>query len=180
MTAAGDRLFVISGCSGSGKSTLIAALGEMGEAVSTEPGRQIVKEELARGGDGLPWANRQRFIDLCAEKAIAEYDRHAALGRRTFFDRSFIDVASAVELTGLTAPAFLSHALRTRRYAPLAFLSPPWEALFATDAERRHTFAESVAEYKVLIPTYRRHGYEIVHVPQTTVPERVSFVLSHV
>jgi predicted ATPase len=175
-----DRLFVISGCSGSGKSTLIAALAESGEAVATEPGRQIVKDELQRGGDGLPWTNRQRFIDLCAEKAISDYDRHAASGQRTFFDRGFIDVASAVELTGLAAPASLVLALRTRRYASIAFLSPPWEALFATDSERRHTFADSVAEYEMLVPMYRRHGYEIVTLPQSTVPERVSFVLSRV
>jgi len=180
MTIAGDRLFVISGCSGSGKSTLIAALAEHGEVVSPEPGRQIVRQELQQGGDGLPWANRQRFIDLCAEKAIGDYDRHAALGRRTFFDRGFIDVASAVELTALKTPASLALALRTRRYAPLAFLSAPWEALFETDAERRHTYADSVAEYEVLVPTYRRHGYEVVTLPQASVDERVAFVLSRV
>ncbi len=42
----GDHLFVVSGCSGSGKSTLIAALAQQGEAVVTEPGRQIVKEQI--------------------------------------------------------------------------------------------------------------------------------------
>jgi predicted ATPase len=176
----GDRLFVVSGCSGSGKSTLIAALAESGEAVATEPGRQIVREELERGGDGLPWANRQRFIDLCAERAIGDFDRHAALGRRTFFDRSFIDVASAVELTGLTAPASLTAALQSKRYAPLVFLSAPWEDLFESDPERRHTFADSVAEYEVLVPTFRRYAYELLVIPQAPVPERVSFVLSHV
>ena len=96
----GDQIFVVSGCSGSGKSALIAALAQRGQVVATEPGRQIVKDEIQRGGDGLPWVNPQRFIDL--------------------------------------------------------------------------------AEYDVLVPTYRRHGYEIVFIPEMTVPERVSFVLSTV
>ena len=178
MTDAGDRLFVVSGCSGSGKSTLIEALERHGEAVAAEPGRRIVKEQLEQGGDGLPWANTQRFIDLCAERAIQDFDRHAPLNRRTFFDRGFIDVASAVELTGLVAPGPLKTALTTRRYAPRVFISPPWKDLFGQDAERRHTFGDAVAEYEVLVPTYRRHGYEIVFIPQASVPERVSFVLS--
>jgi predicted ATPase len=174
----GDHLFVVSGCSGSGKSTLIAALAQQGETVITEPGRQIVKEQIQLGGDGLPWVNKQRFIDLCAERAIRDFDLNVRLPRRTFFDRSFIDVASAVELTSLVAPYCLQRALRSKRYASFAFISPPWEALFRPDEERRHTFSDAVAEYDVLVPTYRRYGYEIVFIPRLSVAERVSFVLS--
>ncbi len=173
-----SQLFVVSGCSGSGKSTLIAALAQRGEAVVCEPGRQIVKEQVERCGDGLPWENRQRFIDLCAERAIRDFDRHVHAARRTFLDRSFIDVASAVQLTGLRVPDRLKLALRLKRYASLVFISPPWEALFHPDAERRHNFREAVAEYEVLLATYRRYGYELVSLPQVAVPERVSFVLS--
>jgi predicted ATPase len=56
-------------------------------------------------------------------------------------------------------------------------MSAPWEALFTNDEERRHTYADSVAEYERLLPAYRSHGYEIVHLPQIGVPERVAFVL---
>ena len=176
--AAGNHLFVISGCSSSGKSTLLEALAQQGEVVSEEPGRQIVKEQLRTGGDALPWLNPQRFIDLCAEHAVREFDRHVRQARRVFFDRSFIDVATAVESSGLVAPETLQQALRSRRYATTVFLSPPWEALFQQDEERRHTFRDAVAEYEALVPAYRRHGYEIVFLPQRPVPERVSFVQS--
>ena len=176
--AVGEHLHVISGCSGSGKSTLVAELARHGEAVSEEPGRQIVKEQLRIGGDGLPWRNPQRFIDLCAAKAIAEFDRNIDHRRRTFFDRSFVDVASAVEMTGLVAPEPLNVALQSKRYAPVVLISVPWEALFRPDTERRHAFSEAVAEYEALVPAYRRHGYEIVFLPQASVSERVAFVLS--
>ena len=172
-----DHLFVVSGCSGSGKSTLIAALAQRGEAVAAEPGRQIVKEQIRLGGEGLPWVNPQRFVDLCAERAIRDFDRHLSVHRRTFFDRSFIDVASAVERTGLVAPDSLKVALQSRRYAPLVFISQPWEALFRPDEERRHSFSEAIAEYDRLVPTYRRHGYEIIFIPRASVLERVAFVL---
>ena len=112
---AGDRLYVVSGCSGSGKSTLIAALAQHGEAVAVEPGRAIVKAQLAAGEDGLPWANPQRFIDICAAYAIADLDRRVRGKRRTFFDRSFIDVASAVERSGCVMPGRLRRALKSKR-----------------------------------------------------------------
>lgn len=105
------------------------------------------------------------------------FDRNVPQRRRTFFDRSLIDVASAVALTGLREPDALASALRSKRYAPRVFISPPWKALFRADAERRHTFCEAAAEYEVLVPTYRKHGYEIVLVPLASVAERVSFVL---
>src|ERR1700757_5427899 len=56
-----DRFVVISGCSSGGKSTLIAELGKRGYAVVDEPGRRIVKEELTRGGAGLPWVDGVGF-----------------------------------------------------------------------------------------------------------------------
>ena len=170
------NLFVISGCSSAGKSSLLEALARAGELVSEEPGRQIVREQLRIGGDALPWSNPQRFIDLCAEHAIREFDRYASQVRRVFFDRSFIDVASAVELTGLVAPASLEEAIRTRRYATTVFIAPPWEDLFEQDGERRHTFADAIAEYAALVPTYQRHGYQVTFLPKASVEERVEFV----
>ena len=178
--AAGDRLYVVSGCSGSGKSTLIAALARHGEAVVVEPGRAIVKAQLAAGEDGLPWANPQRFIDLCAARATADFDRRVRVMRRTFFDRSFIDVASAVERSGLAAPGALTQALESKRYAPLVFISAPWEALFAPDAQRRHGFSAALTEYEALVPSYRRHGYDIVFIPPLPVEQRVALVLAFV
>jgi predicted ATPase len=143
-----------------------------------EPGRRIVKEQIDTGGDGVPWENMQCFIDLCASKAIADFDEHAQADHPVFFDRSFMDVVSAVELTGLQAPTSLKVALSTKRYAPLVFMSPPWEAIFESDSERRHDFPDAVAEYEALVPTFRRFKYEIALLPQVSVQDRLEFVNS--
>ena len=46
---------IISGCSGGGKSTLLSEkLVRRGYFVVLEPGRQIVKEQHAIDGEGLP------------------------------------------------------------------------------------------------------------------------------
>ena len=172
----GSHLFVISGCSGSGKSTLIDALAEAGEQVVREPGRDIVKRELEAGRDGVPWLNVQRFVDLCAEQTLRDFDAHASSRRRTFFDRSFVDVATGIRRGGLAEPEGLSHAVATRRYAPFVFISAPWQELFHPDAERRHGFDEAVAEYEALVPAYEALGYEIVFIPRAILAERVAFV----
>jgi ABC-type lipoprotein export system ATPase subunit len=49
-----NNYVVISGCSGGGKSTLLSELVNRGYSVVLEPGRQIVKEQTAIGGDALP------------------------------------------------------------------------------------------------------------------------------
>ena len=54
-------LFVISGCSSGGKSSLLAELARRGFATAEEPGRRVVREELASGGDALPWINGIAF-----------------------------------------------------------------------------------------------------------------------
>ncbi|MEZ4606967.1 MAG: AAA family ATPase [Deinococcales bacterium] len=171
------NFFVISGCSGSGKSTLLDALKAQGETVVMEAGRRVVKEQLELGLDGLPWENTQRFIELCVVKGIADFDTHVSVKGRVFFDRSLIEFTTA-EAFGLQLPTALNEALSLRRYAPLVFMSPPWETLFQTDDERRHSFEDAVAEYKVLVPSYQAFGYQIVYLPQIPVEERVSFVLS--
>jgi len=172
----GEQLYVITGCSGSGKSTLIAALAAAGESTCPEPGRRIVKQQLEIGGDALPWDNAQRFVDACAAQAVADFDYHCSGPRRVFFDRSFVDVAAAVARSGLRASDALTAALSSRRYAPLAFMSAPWEALFGRDAERRHTFADAVAEYESLVPSYRALGYQLIFLPRAATAECMAFV----
>lgn len=175
-----NHLFIISGCSGSGKSTLIAELAKRGETVVPEPGRRVVQSQDLLAGPALPWGDLQLFVDLCATLALEDYDRHLATQGRVFFDRSFVDLAAAVELWSLAWPSGLEHATASRRYAPIVFMSPPWEDLFRPDSERRHSYADAVKEYENLVPTYRRLGYNIRMIPRASVADRADFVLTTV
>jgi predicted ATPase len=49
-----NDFFVISGCSGGGKSSLLAELARRGFATIEEPGRRVVREELASDGEAVP------------------------------------------------------------------------------------------------------------------------------
>jgi predicted ATPase len=58
-------------------------------------------------------------------------------------------------------------------------MAPPWPELFATDAERRHTFDDAAAEYERLLRAYGDRDHDIVLLPKLTVQARADFVLSN-
>jgi predicted ATPase len=169
-------MVVVSGCSGAGKSSLLQEMARRGFRVQPEPGRQIVKEQLFIGGDGLPWENAVRFIEMCVSRAMYFYNTAVPTDKPVLFDRSFLDNVKGFAKLGLPVPDSLTEALRRYRYAPRVFMTPPWQELFANDAERRHTFEDAEAEYAALLQWYAENGYETVPIPRGTVAERATFM----
>jgi len=172
------RFFVISGCSGGGKSTLIADLARRGFATVEEPGRRVVREEMASGGSALPWADAIAFARRIAALAQADHEAARDLSGPVFFDRSLID--AAVALDHLTGEPVLADLARRHPYAGIVFLAPPWPELFASDAERRHDLTTAVAEYDRLAAAYPALGYEVILLPRVNLAERAAFVLERV
>jgi predicted ATPase len=176
--AAAQRCIVISGCSGGGKSTLLAALSDAGLAVFEEPGRQIVKEQLFIGGNALPWTDPPGFAELCVSRAMHQrIDATRAPGSVSIFDRGIIDAISFLEYLCLPVPAHLETAARRLRYHPTVWFAPPWPQLFASDEQRRHDFAQALAQYASLRLGYQRRGYCLLELPRVPLEERVRFVL---
>jgi len=170
-----DTFVTISGCSGGGKSTLLNALRRRGYATVEEPGRRIVVEELARNGTALPWHDAVAFARRAIAMALADRARIAPGPRWVFFDRGLVDAASALEhLTGEPAVEQLGRAHRSNG---CVFLTPPWCEIFVADAERRHGFAEAVAEYDRLTAAYASLGYDVCIVPKVAPEQRADFVL---
>lgn len=169
---------IISGCSGGGKSTLLADLARRGFATIEEPGRRVVREEFASGGDVLPWVDATAFVRRITAVAQADYEAAQALPGPVFFDRGLIDAAVAVDY--VTGEAALTETAARFPYANPVFLAPPWPELFASDTERRHDIASAVAEYDRLVATYPALGYDVILLPKVSVAERVVFILERV
>lgn len=167
---------VISGCSGGGKSSLIEALRQRGHAVVPEPGRRIVAEQLAHGGQALPWADQTAFAHKMI--AMAHADRQAASGQHgwVFFDRSVVDAAAYLDHLG--DPAALRQA-EAARYHPRIFLTPPWPEIYRADPERRHDFDSALAEYARLERIYPALGYAVMLLPRIAIEARVDFLLAN-
>ena len=171
-----DRFVVISGCSSGGKSTLIAELGKRGYAVVDEPGRRIVKEELARGGSALPWVDGVAFARRAMAIALADRAAAGSLDGWVFFDRGLIDAAAA--LGHMTGKPVLTALGQANRYHRRVFLAPPWPEIYETDSERRHGLDLALAEYSRLLETYPSLGYEVLILPKVGVSERADFILN--
>jgi predicted ATPase/predicted N-acetyltransferase YhbS len=174
--AVSARLVVLTGCSGGGKSALLAEMARRGYPVRPEPGRQIVREQLSIAGDALPWSDAARFVELCVARAMHFYNTARPGEHCVLFDRSIVDAVAALPRLGLPVPAHLSNALQRYRYAGVVFMTPPWEALFAADRERRHNFADAVAEYEALLEAYPANGYAVELLPKVGPGERADFL----
>jgi predicted ATPase len=141
-----------------------------------EPGRRIVKQELAGKGSALPWVNGAAFAQRAIELAVA--DRRTAADRPAgwvFFDRGLVDPAAALQQ--LTGEPTLDTLGQAHRYHRRIFLTPPWREIYVTDPERRHGFDEAIAEYQRLLVVYPSLGYEVILLPKVTVAARADFVL---
>lgn len=169
-------LVVVSGCSGGGKSSLLSAMARRGYSMKPEPGRQIVKEQSSIEGDAVPWGNIPKFVELCVSRGMHFYNTAKPTQKCVLFDRSIVDAVSSLARFGLPTPAHLRNALKRYRYASVVFMTPPWEELFAADAERRHSFSDAVAEYEGLLESYPANGYQIELIPKVDIEERADFL----
>ncbi|WP_448679642.1 AAA family ATPase [Pseudomonas nicosulfuronedens] len=174
-----ESLIVITGGPGAGKSTLLDHLHRHhGLNVVEEGGRAIIREQLARGGDALPWANREAFCQEMFEHALTTRARVLEAGGLWLFDRGLPDVLGYARLCGLLIPEALATAARELRYGQTVFLAPAWEAIYRNDAERRQDFAEAQRTAAIMGELYAELGYRVLELPRGSLEERAEFVLT--
>lgn len=180
MMSAHPQFFVLTGASGGGKSSIVAALGERGFIIAPEPGRAIVREQLATGGDATPWQDPLKFRELLFARSKEVYEAMAGAPGPVFFDRGMVDAMAYSRLLGLPVPdewlAIVGHC----RYAGTVFVTPPWRQVFRNDGERRKSWPEVLADYRATVEAYGAFGYRLVEVPRLAVAERATFVLNEV
>jgi predicted ATPase len=171
---------VLSGCSGGGKSSLLDELARRGCRTVPEAGRRTVREQLQRGGDGLPWVDPVRFVDLALSRAVGQYEDRSTGEGPCYFDRSIVDLVAYLAFCGREIPWRVAGLPEIHRYHRTVFMTPPWRNIFDSDGERRKTFEQAVAEYHALVDAYRIFGYRICVIPRESVTWRADFLESAV
>ena len=175
-----ESLIVITGGPGAGKSTLLDHLHRHhGLNIVEEGGRAIIREQLVRGGDALPWANRDAFCREMFEHALTTRAQALDGGGLWLFDRGLPDVLGYARLCGIPVPEELQIAARKLRYGPTVFLAPAWEAIYRNDAERRQDFAEAQRTAAVMAEAYEELGYRVLELPLCSLQKRAEFVLAY-
>lgn len=178
MTQNAERFYILTGGPGSGKSSLIAALHDRGYAYSIEAGRGVIQDQVAIGGDGLPWSNPGFFAELMLSWEMRSYHLAEQSPGTVFFDRGIPDVLGYLRLLGQNPPRYMRKAAEVFRYNRSVYIAPPWPEIFRQDRERKQDFEEAVRTYDAMVETYTDLDYELVEIPPAPIAERLSFVLS--
>jgi predicted ATPase len=160
-----------------GKTSLITELARRGFHTVPESGRAIIREEIARGGDALPWADRMAYAERMLERDLSAYSAAHTLSGPVIFDRGMPDILGYLTLCGLPVPPHLTAAAKAARYNRRVFLAPFWDEIFTQDTERKQTHAEAEATCAIMRETYTAFGYTITELPLTDITTRADFIV---
>ncbi len=174
-----NQFFVLTGGPGSGKTTLIESLQKCGYSTMAEAGRAIIQDQVAIGGQALPWVNPLLFAETMLSWDMRSYHVAEQMNGLVFFDRGVVDVLGYLRLMDLQIPKHIQIAEQKFRYNRLVFIAPPWEEIFENDGERRQDFAEAIRTYEAVSSTYVEMGYDLVELPRSPVEDRMRFILEN-
>ena len=108
-----------------------------------EAGRAIIRDQVAIGGEALPWVDQRAFAELMLSWEMRSYKEALRLGDLAVFDRGIPDVAGYLRLSGIPVPSHVEKAAQTFRNHHRAFIAPPGPEIFTHDAERKQSFKEA-------------------------------------
>ena len=166
---------VLTGGPGVGKTLLLAELGARGYATVEESARSIIAERVASGLSARPAL--PIFAREILRRDVEKFLSHTPGSEWIFFDRGVLDALGLLQEVDPLPIEDLQRLLSAYSFHTLVFILPPWEAIYANDAERDQTFVEAVNVYNKLQRWYRSCGYRVHDVPRLSVQQRADHVL---
>jgi predicted ATPase len=177
-TLINNKAIVVTGGPGMGKTSIINHFKLKAYSTVQESGREIIRNQLATGGDKLPWADRSAFAFEMFGQSVKDFLRIYGTSGYTFLDRGLPDAIGYLRLCGLPVSDEMWLAARQYRYFPKVFITPPWSQIYINDNERKQSFEEAIDTYKVMSKLYNELGYEVIELPKISVADRSKYILS--
>ena len=166
---------IVTGGPGAGKTTLLTELAAIGYATVEESARAIITERLARGESRRPDA--LAFAQEILRRDIEKYLNQPRTPKWVFFDRGLIEAVGMLHEASPLPSIELETILASYPFHATVFVLPPWEVIYANDAERDQSFAEAVEVHAKIVQWYRSCGYVLNEVPRLPVAQRAEHVL---
>lgn len=173
------EIIVLVGGPGSGKTTLLEFLKEKGHVCYPEISREIIINAQKQGIAQLFLENSLLFSELLLEGRKKQFlQASKEKSNLVFLDRGMPDVLAYMHYIGDAYPSSFIKACDTYKYSKV-FILPPWQEIYKSDNERYESFEQSNLIYNHLVETYKKFGYNLIHVPKDTVENRVKFIYSY-
>ena len=166
---------IITGSPGAGKTTLLNGLAAMGYITVEDSARAVIAERLGAGASPRP--DPVTFAREILRRDIEKYLEQPHTSEWVFFDRSLIDALGLLHEVSPLPAGELNAVLAAYPFHRAAFVVPPWEAIFTSDAERDQSFADAVRVHDKTVAWYQACGYVLHEVPRLAVADRVRHVL---
>ncbi len=168
---------LLTGGPGFGKSSIIEEMERRGLTVHHEIARQIIQQAIETGGTSTPWQDIDLFSKLVLEGRIDQF--HNSLNNTSFYDRGIPDIAGFLKKEKQSISDELWKLCEEHKYFRLVFITPPWEAIFRKDPERKEDFVAAIRVHKALESIYSELGYQLIPVPMGSIKQRADFILNH-
>ena len=174
------KKIAIIGGPASGKTSIIDQLLNKGHVCMEEISRQITLKAQNEGVDQVFLKDPIWFSDqLLAARQQQFIDAGAVNRPFVFFDRGLPDVIAYLDYIGCDYPEEYIDSCKKYKYDKV-FILMPWKDIYVQDNERYETFEQATEIQKYLTKWYTSLNYELIKVPQSTVENRVDFILNNI
>ena len=169
---------VITGAPGTGKTSIINSLKQRGFNCIDEISREIISNQIANGGDALPWKNLTSFSERVFTLRESQLLNSKPITQ--FFDRGTVDVYAYMKADSLKIPKSFISSINENKYHNVVFITPVWKEIYKNDSERQESFKQAINIEKRIKDSYKKFGYILIEIPKLKVEDRVDFILSKI
>ena len=174
------KKIAIIGCPASGKTSIINQLMNKGHVCMEEISREITLKAQNEGVDQLFLKDPIWFSEQLFEARKKQFiDADTAKSSFVFFDRGLPDVIAYLDYIDCNYTEEFINSCKKYKYDKV-FILMPWKDIYIQDNERYETFEQATEIHEYLIKWYTSFNYELVEVPQSTLENRVDFILNNI
>lgn len=175
LTCKKDNYFILTGAMGAGKSTILKELRKLGLRCIDEPARQILAEQRAIEGSGVPDHDQKLFTDLLLSRSIYQFKQMENIHNPVVYDRGIPDNIGYAKLFDLDTHSS-TKAAHQYQYNKHVFFLPDWEEIYENDDERKMTFCQAKLFGDEVRKIYEDLNCNIIEVQVGTPLERANFI----